>query len=64
MSEALDTLEFYPPEAQVEDYLRTAYQVIDGLCDSGIITIEQAEEARMERFDWAHDNLGGNDGER
>lgn len=41
----------------IAEYLRGAYSVIEALYQAGIITIDQAEAGRMERFDWAHDTF-------
>lgn len=44
-------------EEAISEYLYGAYAVIEALYGAGIITIDQAEAGRMERFDWAHDTF-------
>lgn len=56
-AESIEDLEFIEPEEAIRAYLRGAYAVIEALHESGIISAEQAEQARLERFDWAHDTF-------
>ena len=50
-----EPIEALDDDSKVSDYLRGAYGVVELLYSDGTITVEQAEQARLKLFDYAHE---------